>query len=340
VTDNPPNVSNAADPLPSTGPDAELREEARHWFLLLLERPSAARQAEFDAWYHSDPAHREMYSAVEAAWQAAETPGRRLAEKESVQLAVYLEAMDKAKAQRKSHRKLTGLSVLLAAMLGTGIWLEWPTFVQDMVADYSSARGERRSVQLRDGSRVLLDADSAIDVGAGDSVRYVRLLRGNAFFDITPSSDPFIVKAGDGEVRVLGTAFAVRLSQDGGVVTLERGKVEVSTDGRPETVALSPGHQVAFDAFGVGAVKEAVVGDELAWREGRFTFYRARLEDVINEIQRYRLGRIIIATSSLADERVTGSVQLADTDAALASIQASLGFRMHTFAGRLTIIGP
>lgn len=340
MTDNPTGVPNAAGQSPSTRPEAELRDEARHWFLLLLERPSAARQAEFDAWYHADPAHREMYGVVEAAWQAAETPGRRLAEQEADKLAVYLDAMDKAKAQKKSHRKLTGLSVLLAAVLGAGIWLERPTFVQDMTADYSSSRGERRSILLQDGSRVLLDADSAMDVGFGDAVRYVHLLRGNAFFDITPSSDPFIVKAGTGEVRVLGTAFAVRLSQDGGVVTLERGKVEVSTEARPASVALSPGHQVRFDTSGVGAVTEVALGDELAWREGRFTFYRARLEDVVNEIQRYRRGRIVVATSTLADERVTGSVLLADTDAALASIQASLGFRMNTFAGRLTIIGP
>jgi transmembrane sensor len=60
----------------------------------------------------------------------------------------------------------------------------------------------------------------------------------------------------------------------------------------------------------------------------------------VSEIQRYRRGRIVIATSRLAEERVTGSISLADTDVALASLQASLGFRMTTVAGRLTVIGP
>ncbi|MEO9340302.1 FecR domain-containing protein [Mesorhizobium sp. SB112] len=329
-----------ADQPPHDRSEAELREEARQWFVSLLERPTAARRAEFETWLRADPAHFEAYSAVEAAWQQAEQPGRRLAEKEAGQLAVYLEAMDQAKGRKKSFRRLSTLSVLLAAILAGGIWLERPNILQNMLADHSSVRGERRSIELSDGSSVLLDADSALDEDYTAAERRVRLLRGGAFFDVASSNVPFIVRAGSGEVRVLGTAFAVRLTDDGGLVTLERGGVEVTADERPEASALAPGQQVRFGTAGIGTVEEVSLDDELAWREGRFVFYRARLADVVREIQRYRRGRIVIATARLAGERVTGSVSLADTDAALTSIQASLGFRMNTLAGRLTVIGP
>lgn len=329
-----------ADQPPQNRSEALLREEARQWFVSLLEQPSAAKRAEFEKWLRADPAHFEAYGAVEAAWQAAEKPGRRLADKEAAQLAVYLEAMDKAKAQKKTFRRLSTLSVLLAVVLAGGIWLERPNLVQDMLADHSSARGERRSIVLSDGSSVLLDADSAIDEDYTGAERRVRLLRGGAFFDVVSSDTPFVVQAGNGEVRVLGTAFAVHMLGDDGLVTLERGDVEVAAGEHSQTAALEPGQQVRFDAAGVGAVEEVNLDDELAWREGRLVFYRARLADVVNEIQRYRSGRIVIAGSGLASERVTGSISLADTEAALASIQASLGFRMNTIAGRLTVIGP
>lgn len=320
--------------------EAELREEARNWFFALLERPTAEKRARFEAWVRANARHLEAYSAVEAAWQQAESPGRRLAEKEAEQLRLYLEAMDTAKSRRKSVRRLSGLSVLLVAVLAGGIWLERPSVFQDMLADHASPRGVRRNITLPDGSSVMLDADSALDEHFTPAERQVRLLRGGAFFDVKSSSVPFVVKAANSEVHVHGTAFAVRLLEGGGVVTLERGIVAVTAGSLPQSAKLAPGEQVSFGAGGLGRVEEASLDDQLAWREGRFVFYRARLADVVDEIQRYRKGRIFIATSQLAEERVTGSVVLADSDAALASLQASLGFRMNTFAGRVTVIGP
>lgn len=325
---------------PQKRSEAELREEARHWFVSLLEQPTTARQAAFEKWVRADSAHYDAYRAVEAAWQAAEDPGQRLAEREADQLAIYLEAIDKAKAHKKTFRRLSALSVILVAILAGGIWLERPNIFEDMRTDYNSARGERRSITLSDGSSVLLDADSAFDEDFTGMERRVRLLRGGAFFDIARSDVPFVVQAGNGEVRVHGTAFGIHLLENGGVVTLERGVVEVTTNEHPEATRLAPGQQVHFSAAGVASVEDVNVDDELAWRDGRFVFYRASLADVVSEIQRYRRGRIVIATSRLAEERVTGSISLANTDVALASLQASLGFRMTTVAGRLTVIGP
>lgn len=329
-----------ADQPSQTPISAALREEARRWFVLLLERPNASTRAEFETWLHADPAHFEAYSAVEAAWQAAEKPGQRLAEQEADQLAIYLEAMDKAKARKKALRRFPLPGIILIAMLAGGLWFENPDMLQNMRADYSSARGERYRLTLPDGSSVLLDADSALDETFTGTGRRVRLLRGGAFFDVAHADIPFVVEAADGEVRVHGTAFGIHLLEEGGMVTLERGVVEVKTGEHPEAAMLAPGQQVRFDTGGLGPVEDVSVGDALAWRDGRFVFYRARLADVVDEIRRYRAGRIVIATSRLAGERITGSVPLADTDAALASLGASLGVRIHTIAGRLTIIGP
>jgi transmembrane sensor len=183
---------------------------------------------------------------------------------------------------------------------------------------------------------VLLDADTAVDVAFVPGERRVRLLRGTAYFSVTKTGEPFIVEAADGQVRVLGTEFDVRLAEQRAVVTLARGRVEVGNGTRTATIA--PGQQLSYAADTLGTVVEADLDAALAWRDGRFVFYDARLADVVAEIARYRSGRIVIASNALANWTVSGSLPLDDPDAALRSLQSSVGFSMRAIAGRLVIL--
>ncbi|MFT8209533.1 MAG: FecR family protein [Symbiopectobacterium sp.] len=201
-------------------------------------------------------------------------------------------------------------------------------------------KGERRDVTLADGSRVLLDADSAFSVEVTPQLRRVHLLRGAAFFDVTPSQTPFVVATAAGDVRVLGTQFDVRLIDDAALVTLAKGSVAVTAGGAVTPAMLKPGQQVWFSATVTHAPVSVNVADEMAWREGCYIFYRARLADVVREVERYRPGRILIPASALANERVTGSFSLADSDVALVSLQASVGFQMRKVTERLVILYP
>jgi transmembrane sensor len=318
----------------------DLRETARHWFVTLLDAPSPAHQAEFERWVNADPAHLEAYQAIEATWYAMENPGRRMADKEADELSVYLEAMDRAKRDRRTSRRLATLSVVLAGLVAGALWLERPGLIEDLRADYVTERGERRTIILADGSSVLLDAGSALADESVTGERRVKLIRGGAFFEVVPSTVPFVVEAANGEVRVLGTGFDVRLLPNGASVTLAHGRVSVMTDSQADPTVLEPGEQVQFGPEGVAAAHPVALEDALAWRGGRYTFYGARLGDVVEEIGRYRNGRIVIATSALADERVTGSFSLNDTDEALSSLQASVGFAMHSLTSRIVVIGP
>lgn len=312
-------------------------EQANAWLVTMRDDPSAADRAGFEAWLGADPEHQAAWRAAQAGWAASGAVGARLAEAESEALQGYLRAMDRTAASRRRRRQ-GGIALLLLSCLAAGLWLERPHLWQDLGADHVSARAERRQVTLPDGSTVLLDADSALAVDYAPTARRVRLLRGGGFFDVTHGATPFVVETEAGSVHVLGTRFDLRLTGDGGTVTLERGRVEVDAAG---TVAqLTPGQQVGFDASGVQAVQPADLSDAAAWREGRLVFYRRPLAEVVAEIERYRPGRIVFARPGLARTLVTGSFALDDTDAALASLQASVGFRLNVLAGRLTVIGP
>lgn len=327
-------------PVPDDTENAVL-EEARQKFVSLLDRPTARRRAKVRRWRDTSSAHDAAYLEIEADWVAAVESARRLADEEADEIATYLRAMDEQKAARVARRKTLALvAVMGLGLISAFLWLERPGLFQNMMASHITERMERQQFTLSDGSTVLLDADSAITESYSVSERRVRMLRGGAFFKVIPSEIPFVVEAADGEVRVLGTGFDIRMIEDGASVTLEYGSVEVTARHVGGRTILAPGERVDFGVQGIEQAETVDLADALAWRDGRYVFYRARLTDIVQEIERYRKGRIVIASSSLAEKRVTGSFSLADTDAALASLQASVGFRMTTVASRLTVIGP
>lgn len=319
--------------------DADVRAEARRWFLALQDNPSRSTRTASEKWRRRHPAHEQAWQAIESLWHETGAPGQQLAEKEADILAVYLSAMDKNRHQRHRRRQFTSAgAVCFSLLMMMGIWLQNPSWIENLLADHVSARSERISQVLTDGSTVLLDADSAIRVDITAGTRRVHLLRGGAYFDVVPSKTPFVVESDAGNVRVLGTQFDVRLQDNNAFVTLARGSVAVSSKGQSAPVIITPGQQVAFSPQGVEAPVSVNVQDEMAWHNGRYIFYRARLGDVIREIERYRQGRVLIPSSELAEQRITGSFSLADTDKALDALQASMGLRMRKVTDYLVII--
>lgn len=320
---------------------AQAEKEAVAWFTRMNGKPSRADKQNFQAWWHLNSFNQDAYRGIGMLWSSSVTPGAEIAREESSSLACYLGHIEDIRKRRKSHNKAAIGALALMFLLGSGwVWLEKPNIWQDINADYVSARGETRQVLLTDGSSVLLDADTAIAVRLDDDVRQVKLLRGTAFFEVKPSNVPFIVKAANGSARVLGTAFDVALNDESVEVTLEHGSLRVEVGNSMDQVVLKPGESVEYSDKGISMPQEIELGDALAWHEGRFVFNNAALRDVLQQIERYRAGRIIVLGSVLGGRRISGSFSLKDPNAALSSLQASVGFNMHKLSERLIVIGP
>ena len=310
-------------------------ETALAWLTRMRGTPTAADRTAFEQWLAASPSHRAAWRRAESLWSATGDAGFRVAGEEDAQLSAYLKAMDRSKRRKSVRRGGTALGVLLALFCGA-VWLEKPNLLQDVFADHVTARGERRLVMLPDSSTVLMNADTAVDVDFSSGHRMVKLLRGTAYFAVRKTGVPFTVTAGEGQVHVLGTEFEVSRAASQAVVTLAEGRVEVGAG--EQTAALAPGQQVHFAANRIGAVSNVDIDEALAWREGRIVFYDAKLSDVVAEIARYRPGRIVIASDALANRVISGSLPLDNPDAALQSLQSSVGFSMHSVAGRLVIL--
>ncbi|WP_236173762.1 FecR family protein [Pseudomonas pseudonitroreducens] len=328
----------------ATSPE-DAQRQARQWLLRLHDAGGDAWLGAFRAWLAADPHHARAYAEVDALWQASALPAQRLAAAEGDALGVYLAAMERPAPRRaqSNHRRwaypLVSAACLLL-MLCAGGWWKPDNWLADLAADYVSAPGEVREITLDDGSRLTLDADSAVAVSLDGEQRRVELLRGAASFAVKHLPKPFVVRAGEGEARVLGTEFEVRRVGEQTGVTVAEGRVSVRGShavGMPEVV-LGAGERVSINGTRLGEAQPADAQAALAWRQGWLTFYRAPLGEVLERLGAYYPGRIVLLDSELAQRRVSGSFRSADPQAALDSLQAVVGFHQQPLLGRFVLI--
>lgn len=316
---------------------------AEDW-LARMARPrvGARDQAAFLAWLEADPDHLRQYEQAKADQAALE--GLR---------GVF--AMDIARLSRRerpvrSPRRLVLAGGLAATAAAVALAVVMPPALRAAPEGrlYESASGRIVDVTLEDGSRVTLDAGSAVRVAFAQDVRRVTLERGAAYFDVAhDAAHPFQVSVGDRQVIVTGTRFVTALTGDGAQVSLLQGRVAVGRRDASEggaldgAVALSPGERVAFRPGRSGIEKARVdVEASTAWRRRRLVFQDAPLADVVAAASRYSDAPLVVADPGLSHVKVTavlpleGKGSLADRMAALLPVRTE-----RTADGRVLIRG-
>ncbi len=183
-------------------------------------------------------------------------------------------------------------------------------------ADYVTGQGQKAIVDLPDGTRVTLDADSAVDVAFADGRRDVRLLRGRAFFDVAhDAAHPFAVKADDRVITALGTQFDVRLTLGAMRVVLAQGSVSVAgvaDNTALPLVKLSPGEAFAAHSGAAGKITLIDLDDALAWKQDVVEFEDESLSSAVAKLNRYTRAQIIIKDPKVAAMRITGVFRTGD----------------------------
>ncbi|MEM9531924.1 MAG: FecR domain-containing protein [Pseudomonadota bacterium] len=201
--------------------------------------------------------------------------------------------------------------------------------------------GERRMVELPDGSRVWLDWETAISVTYGAERREVTLASGNAVFEVVARVDqPFIVSAGSSQTRVTGTQFAVsRRTPDRVEVSVLEGSVEVGTVAERRQRLVS-GQLIVADETRLGPVTVRSVEELGRWREGMLVFDNRPLLDALEAIADY--SRVELDTTQVVDlgERVTGVFFTDRADDALQTLILAHRLDQQFDRGRLKIRTP
>jgi transmembrane sensor len=207
-------------------------------------------------------------------------------------------------------------------------------------ADTLSGVDDMPVMTLDDGSVIQMNASSAVAVDFDEKHRTVRLLRGQAFFKVAPDADrPFTVEAGHTRVTALGTAFDVRYGASDTGVTVTEHTVLVEPGGAgSSSMRVSEGEQATYDrASGKMNVRSVDGLTALAWQRGQLAVENAPLSYVIEEIGRHFSGRIVLAGAGLANRRVSGTITISDTAAALSFLHQALGVKVMRI-GPLVVI--
>lgn len=308
--------------------------EAAEWVIALREEPDdRALRAQFTAWLEADPRHAEAWAEMGETVRVIESapPSRR-----TYDLPAAIERRDR----RWRWSWVTAVAaafVVLAVMAGPMVSLR-------LKADHLSGVGKVESVALADGTVVELGPESAIAVDYRSDARIVRLLSGQAMFEVARDpARPFRVAAGKITTTVLGTGFEVRIIGDRTSVAVRHGRVRVQDEGATPVTSreLGAGDWVRFAPGrpaeeGAGAAE--IVG---AWRAGTVPIRNRPIAEAIDEARPWFRGRIVLADRALGERLVTGRYDFNDAAESLALIVAPYGGRVRRVTPWLLIVsGP
>nr|WP_274380701.1 FecR domain-containing protein [Alloalcanivorax marinus] len=299
--------------------------EASAWLVRL--DAGALSDDEQDAlrrWYQTSEAHRRV-------WEAACQLNQQFT---SLPADLAAPVLRRPRLHRRTVLKsLAGLG--LAAPLGWHLANEAPW--RPWLAAHRTAVGERRALTLADGSAVILNTDTALDVVTDGTDLELRLYQGELFVR-TGHRRPgtLSVRTAQGRVRALGTEFAVRCLDQATRVTVARDAVTLTPlSGTGQR--LVQGQEGLFSDTAVTAVG-AAPADRLAWRQGELVVESWPLAEVIAELARYRPG-VLRCQPDVADLRISGVFQTDDTELALEVLEQVFHLRVSRFTDFWVSVG-
>lgn len=323
-----------------------LAREAAHWFARMRSPDAEESRAEFEAWLAEDPGHRSAYNRTSEIFAM----GKLLAEPD--------EPAPPVAPTRRGGVLAVALATVAACAIGIGGWAALhhsgpgPDRREAVAGTtdhhkISTIAGETRVVRLADGSTVRLGEQTLLDVDIGSRQRSLRLLQGQARFEVAHEQRPFVVFAGGGSVTARGTIFEIALTRAGKVdVRLLQGAVDVAlprapASPQPPIRKLVAGEGVSFvvqpndpatpaASTGVKAVPSA------AARE----FEAAPVAELVALANNGAARPIRLADASLAGQRISGRFRVDDTELLARRLGALFGRDVDTSRSEEIVLSP
>ncbi|GLO13429.1 membrane protein [Pseudomonas putida] len=290
---------------------ASLRQAA-HWFSQLNSgEVQASDYSAWQLWLNATPINAW-------AWQQAERLQTRMAASESPASARVLALA--AHGRHASRRQVVkaGLLLLGGSALGLGGYQEIKQ--SPLLADVHTGVGEQRSLMLKNGTAVVLNTASAVDLDDLRDVPWLRLRQGELMVTV-PVRQTCRVVTRNGTIEAGESRFAVRLFDDDSSLEVfgQQARVTLASG---QTLQVNSGQRCRFNEQGFSPV-EAVAHAADAWGRGLLIANDQRLDAFINNLSRYRSGWLRCAPS-VAGLRISGTYRLDDTDQILRALSTSL----------------
>lgn len=286
--------------------------EAAAWLVKLQAAPREPRiEAAFRAWLSGDDERVAAFSRATEIWEALGGVAPTWAATEQRQ-------------RRRRGAAAAATAACLAGLIGWGV-LSLPPV-------YRTGVGEQRVVRLTDGTAVTLNTATKMDVHYSERERDIVLDRGEAFFDVAHDTGrPFVVRAGDEQVKALGTTFVVRRNAGSVEVTLLSGIVDVAGGAaqRGGPVTLSPGQRLRSGPGVDPRIDRPQLEVVTAWRHGELLLDQTTLVEAVTEMNRYSRRPIVFETAPPADIHISGVVKIGDSQSFARTLASLYGLRVE-----------
>ncbi|MEP5765762.1 MAG: FecR family protein [Halieaceae bacterium] len=299
--------------------ESGMQNQALAWIARLrADSVSEQDRQEFALWLAARPEHRAAMDAMLELWE---------------DLAVVKHLPLAPAEPASSRRRWIGSGLALAASICLALLLSPQLLLDYEHQEFRTQTGEQLAIELSDGSSIKLNTNSALRVDMDRQQRRFSLTRGEAFFEVARDPErPFIVAAGNTEVRALGTAFNVLLQRGLSEITVTEGVVRVTELNAPasraaDTALLYENQKIAGDRRGLASPTQVDSEHSLAWRDGKLVAEEMPLAELVAELSRYHERKILIAEPGLAQKTVSGVFQLEDPDSILLALEHTVGIR-------------
>jgi transmembrane sensor len=285
----------------------------------------------------------------------------RLNKKESAPVI----SIDDWKEEKKKNffslgRVMGAVAIVLVAIISV-VWYT-RSFGDKGIRAFTASYGERKNIQLPDGSVVNLNAGSKIEIDGsfGKSSRNVRLV-GEAFFDVKHNESlPFIVQTSTMDVKALGTAFDVKAYQDepNTETSLIRGLVEVTLkENNNSVLLLHPNQKIVWmrhspthnGSQGEALKKNSQPGErkipqkltvtdhgdikEIAWKENKLVMEDDTFDDIVPLLERWYGVDIVFEDESIRNYRFTATFEKEGLQTVLGLLKESRNFNFKMDSG-------
>lgn len=276
-------------PVSTLAPSEELLlEEATRWFVRARSGDiSQAERQDLLAWLKAAPQHAAAMDIVSRSWTVSEQAGRSYTLAPALMRARSL--CDSHAARSRGWARTWLRSAAFAGVALTAAAVTTVTLLSNQQT-YATPRGEQLNALLPDGTRVRLDAATRLEVRYGVFSREVRLVSGEAEFDVghgrwtTQAWRPFRVAAGPIQVWDKGTRFTVRRRHEALRVVLVQGAVELRDPAaRTVRARLQPGEAAELTPDGGLTVSPVDLTSALAWQRGELALRGATLASALAE---------------------------------------------------------
>lgn len=311
-----------------------LTREALGWVVRL--RSGDATKADVEdvkLWRARSPQHEEAFREAALLWRDLKQTADEITVARNPRGA-------RLAMSRTTRRALIG-GAIAASVAGYLVYAPplklWPS-LDELRADHRTAKGERREIAVADGVAVTLNTLSSLSILSAEPHNpRIQLVAGEAsVIAARPVDRPVILQALDVRILASRAVFNARCIDGRVSVTCLEGGVDVEHGA--VLVALGPGQEVDFAGDGLGSPVVADVEQAASWQQGLLIFHDRPLAAVVEEVNRYRPGRIVITNGELGRRLINGTFHLDRLDLFPGQVQQLFGATVRELPGGVVLL--